>query len=462
MKQLWNKLKYDNQRLDYYQPSYSSYNYLPASSINYPGSAISSLNNYNLMNNPLAESSNLHRTVVSLPTNSLPNAMNLQSNLQSSLQNNLQSSANNAASNLMTAESINNNQHLSAGVLPQQLTSIQHLSPEFLYDFGQKPNGMNGYPIDSLRNLQSINSGLSSLTSLTPLLLLSSLGTLSSKSLGHNGHLAPVTSTGFLKGLTAYLSSYLPSSPRQRKRQIDRNLPPYAFKKMAPIDPYASFQQLQPLGSQLKTTISNPSPSSSSPIYDASFSKKYSRFNKKKPVKYVKPKWINKKPYNLKKHKNQIKYSKLMNETGFVSRPNNITNEVRLNKSNKRTHNHYQQQHHHQQPQQIKYSEPDKYANTNEKSIDTKESNRENNQNLTKLTTTNREDDQSTNRSTDQNDKVNEKSNDKLNEKANEKLIEVSAVANEEGQNHSIELTSNQPQQTDNLEEFEKNEKMYR
>lgn len=445
LKQLWNKLRYDNQRLDldYYQP-YSSFNYLPSSSVNYP--SIASLNNFNLMNAPLAESSNLHRTVVSYPTGSnLPSTSDLQSSLQNSLQNSLQgnlatSSSNlqaNSLPNLMTSESINN-QHLS--ILPQQMP-MQHLSPEFLYDFGQKPNQFNSMdPLRNLNNLQTMNPGLS-LTSLTPLLLLSSLGTLSSKSLANSGGspLAPTVSTSFLKGLTTYLSSYLPSSPRQRKRQIDRTLPSfnpnsYAFKKMTPIEPFVFQPSLNPLNSQFKTSSNN---------YDASFSKKYSRFNKKKPVKYVKPKWITenkmKKPYNMKKQKNQIKYSKLMYESGFLNRPN-MTNNTRFKQS--------------QQPsnKQIKYSEPDKLANESNKAVDN-EKESTNNQNNTKLT----EDKQATNRSTDLNDKINEKVN-KSNEKSNEKSTEENA-ATEEG-HHSIELTSNQPQQTDNLEDFA--EKMYR
>lgn len=427
LKQLWNKvLRYDNQRLDY-QPYLSSFNYLnpPAASLNYPPS----LNNFNVMNGPMAESSSLHRSVVSLP----PAPSNLQG--ASSLANQMPMSNLANVPNLMTSESINN-QHLS--LLPQQMPPIQHLSPEFLYDFGQKPNGYSMESLRNLNNLQSMNPGLS-LTSLTPLLLLSSLGTLSSKSLANSGgQLSPAVSTSFLKGITSYLSSYLPSSPRQRKRQIDRNLPPAlppnAYSKLTPMESFV-FQQspLTPLGSQIKTTVSS---------YDASF-KKYSRFNKKKPVKYVKPLWLQnnmKKPYNM-KQKQQIKYSKLMNESGFVSRQNLTAGngEARF-KPNKR-------------PEQSgRYSEPDKNESGRPDN--------ENNQNLTK-TSANQEDDQpsqqqqqqSTNRSVDSSDKVNSDKEEKPSEKSGEKANEESTTTEEEQRHHSIELTSNQPQ-TDNLENF--------
>ena len=76
LKQLWNKLRYDNQRLDY-QPYLSSFNYLsPPTPISYPAP----LNNFNLMNGPLAESSNLHRSVMSLPA---PNGMQAAGSLSS-------------------------------------------------------------------------------------------------------------------------------------------------------------------------------------------------------------------------------------------------------------------------------------------------------------------------------------------------------------------------------------------
>ena len=395
------------------------------------------------MSNPISESSNLHRTVVSLPT-----ANNLQNSLQNNLPSNLQATnlqANNAP-NLMTSESINSQNY---AVLPQQLQppAIQHLSPEFLYDFGQKPNGYSMDSMDSLRNLNGLQS--LSLTSLTPLLLLSSLGTLSSKAHAGSPLMTPTVSHGFLKGLTSYLSSYLPSSPRQRKRQIDRNLPmltstnPYSsFKKMSPLEPFAPFAPLQPLASQPKPSIS---------AYEASF-KKYAYFNRKKPIEYTKPKWAEKmtlkKPsYNMKKNKNQIKYSKLMNETGFVNRPNMTNNPERSNnKSPKRT------------SPPAKYSEPDKFANERlNKPVESKESGHQSSQ------STSNADDESASRSADQPDnKQNEK--DKLNEKKssnenlNEKLSEDTNPATEEHRD-AIELTSNQPQ-TDNLEDVA--EKMYR
>ena len=398
--------------------------------MNYPPS----MNSFNLMNaGPMAESSNLHRSVVSLPpSGALPGAASLQTNLPGSLPN--QMSMQNVP-NLMTSESISN-QHLA--VLPQQMPPIQHLSPEFLYDFGQKPNGYSVDSLRSLNNLQSMNPGLS-LSSLTPLLLLSSLGTLSSKSLANSGGpLTPAVSTSFLKGITSYLSSYLPSSPRQRKRQIDRTLPPplpaNAYSKMTPMESFV-FQQspLSPLASQIKTTVDT---------YDASFSKKYSRFNKKKPVKYVKPKWIEmKKQYNV-KAKNQVKYSKLMNESGFVSRQNLTNGEMRFNKPNKRPSG--------------GHSEVDKYA-ANERPDN------ENGQNLTKSSSSaNQEDDQpaSTSRSADPIDKVSSDKEEKPSEKSGEKpATEESAAATDEEQRHSIELTSNQPQ-TDNLENFA--HRMYR
>lgn len=438
LKQLWNKLKYDNQRLDYYQPYAPFNNYLPASSVNYP----SSLSNFNVMNTPLIESASLQRPIVSLPSNMQPQTQQQQSNLKSLPSNNIPAiMPSNLPNNLMTAESINN----QFGVLPQ-LPPIHQLPPELLYDFNMKPNGYSS--LDGLRNLNGIgqSAGLPSLTSLTPLLLLSSLGTLSSKSLGHSGvgPLTPSVSNSFLKSLTTYLTSYLPASPRQRKRQIDRNLPTYSLKKsMTPFDQYTTFQQsLTPLGS---------SPKVSSTIYEANM-KKHLYFNKKRPVKYIKPKWkmdAHKKAYNLKKpNKNQIKYSKLMNESGFMNKQN---------QTSKFSNNQKRPQH-----QQMKYSEPDSYLNKQKSEDMNKDENKQANKDQLKSAA---QEDQTNSRSTNdqQNDKQTEKVNDKsVNDaKLNDAKLNEESTATEfrsEQQEGHSDLTSNQPQ-TD-LEDIA--EKLYR
>ena len=150
-----------------------------------------------------------------------------------------------------------------------------------------------------------------------------------------------------------------------------------------------------------------------------------------------------KKPYNA-KAKNQIKYSKLMNESGFVSRQN-LTGEARFGgKPNKWPSG------------EARYFE-DKYENGRPDN-----ENNPNKQNLTKSSTANQEDDQapSTNRSVEPNDKVHGDKDEKQNEKkSGEKANEESTVTEEEQRHHSIELTSNQPQ-TDNLENFA--HRMYR
>lgn len=440
LKQLWNKLKYDNQRLDYYQPYASFNNYLPAPNYQSP------LSNFNVMNTPLIESASLQRPIVSLPSNLNHQQQQQQqqsqhSNLKGLSSNNIPTVMSaNLPNNLMTAESINN----QFGVLPQQLPSMQQLPPEFFYDFNQKTNG---YPLDSLRNLNGLGqaAGLPSLTSLTPLLLLSSLGTLSSKSLAHTSPLTPSVSNSFIKSLTTYLTSYLPASPRQRKRQIDRNLPinVYPLKKsMTPFDQFTNFQQpLQSLSS---------SPKVSSTVYEANM-KKHLYFGKKKPVKYIKPKWkmdAQKKSYNLKKHnnKNQIKYSKLMNESGFVSKQNQTGDRQSSNKFSNNQ----------QRSQQMKYSEPDRYLNKPQTvEQPTKDEHKEINKDQIKSTT---QEDQTNSRSANdqQNDKQTEKVNDaKLNDgKLNEESTATEFRTEQEGQ----KLTSNQPQ-TD-LEDFA--EQLYR
>ena len=449
-------MKYDNQRLDYYQPTYTSFNYLPTSPINYPAS----LSNFNVMNTPLVESSSLQRPVISLP-NLKSQQRNLQapSNLQSLSSNNMPSISfpanmqNNLPNNLMTAESINSQQF---SVLPPQLPpSIQHLSPEFMYDYGQKPNS---YSLDNLRNLNGL-----SLSSLTPLLLLSSLGTLSSKSaLVHSSPLTPAVSTSFIKSLTSYLSSYLPSSPRHqrnselKKRQIDRNLPLNAYslkKSITPFDPFTTIQTLTPLSSQI-----NPS------IYETNF-KKHLHFNKKKPVKYIKPKWIkdNKKQFNLKKqNKNQIKYSSLINESGFINKQQQIqtidrTQQQQLNKFNN-SNNQKRPQQQNQQPksnQDIKYSEPDSFLNKQKTNEETNkdEINESNKESLPK-SLSNQENQITSSRST--NDQQNDKPNEKVND--NVKLNEETNGTEQEG-HHSIELTSNPPA-SEALEDIA--EKLYR